>query len=236
MIMMIANIIINIVTIVDYDSNDVQTASLVVCLIRLQLGCFSALIVSLLLQSLKFALELINRMITLLITLMIMWTMAMIKSICYLFLLHNNNTFCNWKKNQHHLRSSRNFDWRQFCLSWFYKVRLVSVFPVATFVLLQLLHNTRWGYMHWNFLIVKYIFIFLPFTPDLFAGAWYSRAIPLISSGNEACKKFLYLSWLFFIFVMFFIFATPLTSGGNEACKTFFIFVLIDFFYICVDF
>ena len=57
MILMIANIIINIIiTIVDYDANDVQTASLVVCLISLQLGCFSALIVSLLLQSLKFAL------------------------------------------------------------------------------------------------------------------------------------------------------------------------------------
>ena len=56
MILMIANIIINIIIIVDYDSNDAQTASLVVCLISLQLGCFSALIVSLLLQSLKFAL------------------------------------------------------------------------------------------------------------------------------------------------------------------------------------
>ena len=56
MILMMVNIIINIFTIVDYDSNDVQTASLVVCLIRLQLDCFSTLIVSLLLQSLKFAL------------------------------------------------------------------------------------------------------------------------------------------------------------------------------------
>ena len=148
MIMVIANIVINIIiTIVDYDSNDVQTASLVVCLIRLLLDCFSALTVSLLLQSLKFALELINRMITLLITLMIMWTMAMIKSICYFFFYTITIRFAT-EKNQHHRRSSRNFDWRQFCLSWFDKVRLVSVFPVATFVLLQLLHNTRWGYMH----------------------------------------------------------------------------------------
>ena len=150
MIMVIANIIINIIiTIaVDYDSNDVQTTSLVVCLIRLLLGCFSALIVSLLLQSLKFALELINKMITLLITLMIMWTRAMIKSICYFFFFYTITIRFATEKNQHHRRSSRNFDWRQFCLSWFYKVRLVSVFPVATFVLLQLLHNTRWGYMH----------------------------------------------------------------------------------------
>ena len=85
MILMIANIIINIIIIVDYDSNDAQTASLVVCLIRLQLGCFSALIVSLLLQSSKFAFKLINRMITLLIRLMIMWTMAMITYGRYFF-------------------------------------------------------------------------------------------------------------------------------------------------------
>ena len=85
MILMIVNIIINIFTIVDYDSNDVQTASLVVCLIRLQLDCFSTLIVSLLLQSLKFALWLIKRMITLLITLTIIRTMAMITSSCCLF-------------------------------------------------------------------------------------------------------------------------------------------------------
>ena len=99
MIMVIANIIINIITIADYDSNDVQTASLVVCLIRLQLGCFSALIVSLLLQSLKFALEFINRMITLLITLMIMWTRAMIKSICYFFFYTITIRFATEKKS-----------------------------------------------------------------------------------------------------------------------------------------
>ena len=147
MIMMIANIINIIITIVDYDFNDVQTASLVVCLIRLQLGCFSALIVSLLLQSLKFALELINRMITLLITLMIMRTLAMITSSRYLFFF-STITMHFATENSTPPRSTRNFDWRQFCLSWFCKVRLVPVFPVATFVLLQLLHNTRRGYMH----------------------------------------------------------------------------------------
>ena len=99
MIMVIANIIINIITIVDYDSNDVQTTSLVVCLIRLLLGCFSALIVSLLLQSLKFALGLIKRMITLLITLMIIRTMAMITSSCYLFFYRITMHFATEKIN-----------------------------------------------------------------------------------------------------------------------------------------
>ena len=49
----------------------------------------------------------------------------------------------------------------------------------------------------------------------------------LTSSGYEACRTFFNLSWLYFIYIFFFIFPSPLTSAEIR---------LAQLFYICLDF
>ena len=135
MILMIANIIINIIIIVDYDSNDAQTASLVVCLIRLQLGCFSALIVSLLLQSSKFAFKLINRMITLLIRLMIMWTRAMITFFYTIIMRFATEKFNTTDKAQGILIGGSSACLGSAKLDWFLCFLLPRLFSYSSFTI-----------------------------------------------------------------------------------------------------
>ena len=193
MILMIVNIIINIFTIVDYDSNDVQTASLVVCLIRLQLDCFSTLIVSLLLQSLKFALWLIKRMITLLITLTIIRTMAMITSSCCLFFYRIKcilqqkkfNTTC---EAQGILIGGSSACLGSAKLDWFLCFLLPRLFSYSSFTI-----------PGGDICIIYFIFVLF----------FFIFATPLTYSGNEAYPPFFIFVLIVFYICFFFIYLLP---------------------------